>query len=55
MPIIGKIKQKDKIKYMVVKTKKGYYPRAKGYRYHRSGKRHRTSKGARTELKKWMR
>jgi hypothetical protein len=54
MPILGKIKQKDNVKYMVVKTKKGYYPRAKSEKGQRIGPRHYSASAARKTLKKWM-
>lgn len=54
MKIIGKIKQVDYDKFMVIKTDLGYYPRIKGSRIHSIGHRHKTIAAARKELNMWI-
>lgn len=52
--IIGKIKQVDYDKFMLIKTDLGYYPRIKGKSIHSIGHRHKTVAAARKELNMWI-
>jgi len=54
MKIIGKVRQVDYDKFMLIKTDLGYYPRIKGKRIHSIGHRHKTATAARKELNMWI-
>lgn len=52
MAIIGKVRKYKGDRYMVIKTKLGYYPRIVGYKYQCIKDRHSTYNAAKKELDK---